>query len=191
MKTYRLSSAGRRTALVLLIGALIIWVFALWNFRNTIATSSDPNAGLLEALRENIDRGLSVGQVIPALLMLVLIVATPLVVWNILEEWGASYTPTDDGLRFTSLGVTLTYPWNGIIGIRRLDDDTDEPLDEVLLDADHTTQIKNPVLRWLHGQAYGRRRLPLYAGLEDRDALLEEIRLRSGLHDIEPAASQQ
>jgi len=191
MKTYRLSSAGRRTAVVLLIGALIIWVFALWNFRNTIATSSDPNAGLLDALRANLDRGLSVGQVIPALLMLVLIVATPLVVWNILEEWGASYTPTDDGLRFTSLGITLTYPWNGIIGIRRLDDDTDEPLDEVLLDADHTTQIKNPLLRWLHGQAYGRRRLPLYAGLEDRDALLEEIRLRSGLHDIEPTASQQ
>ncbi len=191
MKTYRLSSAGRRTAVILLIGALIIWVFALWNFRNTIATSSDPNAGLLDALRANLDRGLSIGQVIPALLMLVLIVATPLVVWNILEEWGASYTPTDDGLRFTSLGITLTYPWNGIIGIRRLDDDTDEPLDEVLLDADHTTQIKNPLLRWLHGQAYGRRRLPLYAGLEDRDALLEEIRLRSGLHDIEPTASQQ
>ncbi len=191
MKTYRLSSAGRRTAVILLIGALIIWVFALWNFRNTIATSSDPNAGLLDALRANLDRGLSIGQVIPALLMLVLIVATPLVVWNILEEWGASFTPTDDGLRFTSLGITLTYPWNGIIGIRRLDDDTDEPLDEVLLDADHTTQIKNPLLRWLHGQAYGRRRLPLYAGLEDRDALLEEIRLRSGLHDIEPTASQQ
>ncbi|NWG21300.1 MAG: hypothetical protein HXY39_13380 [Chloroflexi bacterium] len=191
MKTYRLSSAGRRTAVILLIGALIIWVFALWNFRNTIATSSDPNAGLLDALRANLDRGLSIGQVIPALLMLVLIIATPLVVWNILEEWGASYTPTDDGLRFTSLGITLTYPWNGIIGIRRLDDDTDEPLDEVLLDADHTTQIKNPLLRWLHGQAYGRRRLPLYAGLEDRDALLEEIRLRSGLHDIEPTASQQ
>ena len=30
MKTYRISSSGRRTALILLVAALIIWFFAFW-----------------------------------------------------------------------------------------------------------------------------------------------------------------
>lgn len=189
MKTYRLSAAGRRNALILLVGAVMIWVFAIWTFRATIATSSDPNAGFIDALQQNIARGLSISQIIPALLMLVLIVATPLVIWNLLEEWAATFSAGDDGLRFTSLGVTLTYPWQAIIGIRRDDADSDEPIDELLLNADHTAQIKNPLLRWLHGQAYGRRRVPLYAGLEDREGLLREIRQRAGLSDEAPAPS--
>jgi hypothetical protein len=113
--------------------------------------------------------------------MLVLIVATPLVVWNILEEWAAAYTLAEDGLRFTSLGVALTYPWAGIDAIRRVDEDSDEPIDELVLREDYTRQIRNPALRFLHAQAYGRTRLPLYAGLEDRDELLAEIRRRAGL----------
>jgi len=111
----------------------------------------------------------------------VLIVATPLVIWNILEEWAATYTPTDDGLRFDSLGVAVTYPWDGIGAIRGVDEDSDEPMDELLLREDYTRQIRNPLLRFLHGQAYGRRKLPLYAGLQDRDELLVEIRRRAGL----------
>ena len=42
MKTYRLSSAGRRTARILLVGALIIWAFALWTFRRTLGISYNP-----------------------------------------------------------------------------------------------------------------------------------------------------
>ena len=189
MRTYRLSSSGRRTALILLIGALIIWAFALWTFRSTLGISYNPLA-FWGTLRQSVEQGLSVSQIVPALLMLVLIVATPLVIWNILEEWAAAYTPSESGLRFESLGVALTYPWPGIAALRRVDADADEPIDEVILREDYTGQIRNPVLRFLHRQAYGRTKLPLYAGLEDREALLDEIRQRAGLQeeDGEPAA---
>ena len=189
MKTYRLSSSGRRTALILLVGALIIWAFALWTFRSTLGISYNPLA-FWGTLRQSVEQGLSVSQIVPALLMLVLIVATPLVIWNILEEWAAAYTPSESGLRFESLGVALTYPWPGIAALRRVDADADEPIDEVILREDYTGQISNPALRFLHRQAYGRTKLPLYAGLEDREALLDEIRRRAGLQeeDGEPTA---
>ena len=186
MKTYRLSPAGRRTALILLIGALIIWAFALWTFRTTLGISYNP-IEFWGTLRRQVDAGLSIGQIVPALLMLVLIIATPLVVWNILEEWAAAYTPAEEGLRFTSLGLDLTYPWAGISAVKRVDEDSDEPVDEVVLKEDYTCQIRNPVLRFLHGQAYGRTKLPLYAGLADRDELLEEIRQRAGLDAPAPS----
>ncbi len=190
MKTYRLSPSGRRSAIVLLIGALMIWVFALWTLRIALATSSDPSAGFVQALRENLDRGLSIGQIIPALLMTVLLVATPLAAWSILEELGAQYTPTDAGLRFTSFGVALTCPWNSVVSVRRLDGENDEPFDEVTLSDDFSTQIRNPLVRWLHRQACGARRLIIYAGLADRDDLLHEIRMRAGLIDAQPAGKQ-
>ncbi|MGQ9829341.1 MAG: hypothetical protein ACUVSW_15895 [Roseiflexus sp.] len=190
MKTYRLSPSGRRSAIVLLIGALIIWSFALWTLRITLATGSDPSAGLLQTLQENLNRGLSVGQVIPALLMVVLLIATPLVLWGILEEWGAQYTLTDDSLHFASFGVALTCPWDHISDIRRLEDDAEEPLDAIIVRDDLSSQIKNPLVRWLHRQACGTRRLLIYPSLEDRDDLLQEIRARSGLTDAQSALSQ-
>ena len=183
MKTYRISSSGRRTTIILLGGALIIWGFALWTFRSTLGISYNP-IEFWGTLRASIEEGLSVSQIVPALLLLVLIVATPLVVWNIREEWAAAYTPAEDGLRFASLGVALTYPWTGIGAIRRVDEDSDEPIDELILNEDYTRQIRNPILRFLHAQAYGRTKLPLYAGLEDRDELLEEIRRRVGLQEL-------
>ena len=182
MKTYRISPAGRRTALILLIGALIIWAFALWTFRTTLGISYNP-IEFWGTLRQTVDTGLSIGQIVPALLMLVLIIATPLVIWNILEEWAAAYTLAEDGLRFSSLGLDLTYPWAGISAIQRVDEDSDEPVDEVVLKEDYTRQIRNPVLRFLHSQAYGRTKLPLYAGLGNREELLEEIRRRAGLDE--------
>jgi hypothetical protein len=182
MKSYRLSPAGRRVALVLLISALIIWAFALWVFQTTLGISYNPVA-FWGSLRASIEAGLSISQIVPALLMLVLIIATPLVIWNLLEEWAATYTPTDNGLRFESLGVALTYPWDGITRLRRNSDDADEPTDELVLRGDYTGQIRNPLMRFLHGQAYGRQRLPIYAGLAERDELLAEIRRRSGLEE--------
>lgn len=189
MTTYRLSPSARRSAMALLIGALLIWVFALWTLRISIATSSDPSTGLLQALRENLDRGLSLGQMIPALLMVVLLAATPLVAWSILEELGAQYTPTDAGLRFTSFGIALTCPWSSVIGIRRRHDDADDPLDEVTLRDDPSIQIRNPLVRWLHRQACGAGRLPIYSGVENRDDLLREICTHAGLNDAQPALS--
>lgn len=189
MKTYRLSPSGRRTALILLIGALIIWAFALWSFRSTLGISYNPLA-FWGSLRASIERGLGVGEVVPALLMLVLIVATPLVVWNILEEWDAAYTPSEEGLQFSSLGVRVTYPWDGIRAVRPVDEESDEPMDELVLAEDYTAQIKNPLLRFLHRQAYGRTKLPLYAGLDGREELLAEIRRRAALDAAVPADAQ-
>jgi hypothetical protein len=167
MKIYRLSPSGRRTTLVLLVGALIIWIFAIWTLQSTLASAVDQSFGI--------------GQIVPALLMLALIIATPFVVWNLLEEWTAAYMPTDDGLRFMALGVDLTYPWAGMRGLRPVDDDSEEPMDELLLDANYTGAIRNPLIRFLHAQAYGRQKLPIYAGLEARDELLQNIRDRAGL----------
>ena len=187
MKSYRLSAAGRRTALILLVSALIIWAFALWTFRSTLGSSNDAQASFWSAFQANIAQGLSIGQIVPALLMLVLIIATPLVVWNVLEEWAAVYSVTDAGLRFESLGVDVLYPWLGIVSVQRQYEDAAEPVDELILNSDYTRQIRNPVLRFLHGQAYGRKRLPIYAGLEQRDDLLHEIRARASLIDISNA----
>jgi hypothetical protein len=176
--------------MVLLIGALLIWVFAVWTLRISIATSSDPSASFVQALRENLERGLSLSQMIPALLMVVVVVATPLVAWSILEELGAQYTPMDAGLRFTSFGVALTCPWSSVVGVRRRDDDADESLDEVALNDDPSRQIRNPLVRWLHRQACGARRLIIYSGVENRDDLLREIRAHAGLNDAQPALSE-
>jgi hypothetical protein len=180
MKTYRISPSGRRTALILLVGALIIWVFALWTFSSTLGISYNPIA-FWGTLRASIEQGLSISQLVPALLMLVLIVATPLVIWNICEELSAAYTPAEDGLRFSAPGVMLRVPWAGIGAVRRLDEDSDEPIDELVLREDYTGQIRNPLIRFLHGQAYGRTRLPIYAGVTDREELLTTIRERAQL----------
>ena len=184
MKTYRISSSGRRTALILLVGALIIWIFALWTFGSTLGISYNPVA-FWGTLRASIEQGLSISQLVPALLMLVLIVATPLVIWNICEELAAAYTPTEDGLHFTALGVKLILPWAGISAIRRVDEDSDEPMDELILREDYTSQIRNPLLRFLHAQAYGRTKLPIYAGVADRDDLLAVIHQQAELVEIE------
>lgn len=177
MKTYRLSPSGRRLTMALLVAALLIWAFALWSFSSTLKISYNP-LQFWGSLQATLASGLTIGQVVPALLMLVLIVATPLLLWNLLEEWAAGYTPTADGLRFESLGISVTYPWAAVRAVRAADDDPDEPLDELVLSADFTRQIPNPLLRLLHRQAFGGTRLPIYPGVEDRDSLLHEIRAR-------------
>ena len=72
-------------------------------------------------------------------------------------------------------------PWVGISAIRRVDEDSDEPMDELILREDYTSQIRNPLLRFLHAQAYGRTKLPIYAGVADRDDLLAVIRQHAEL----------
>jgi len=71
--------------MVLLVAALLIWVFAIWSFASTLRISYHP-LRLWPSLQQSLAEGLGVGQVVPALLMLALIVATPLLIWNLLEE---------------------------------------------------------------------------------------------------------
>lgn len=175
MKTYRLSSAGRRNVLVLLVAALLIWAFALWSFASTLRISYNP-LQFWASFQESLAQGFGVGQVVPALLMLVLIIATPLLIWALLAEWSAAYTPTAEALRFESFGVRLTCPWTAVRALVRPDADADEPFDELLLDDDPSATIAHPLVRLLHRQACGPGRLPIYPGLEERDELIAEIR---------------
>jgi hypothetical protein len=173
MRTYRLSPAGKRQTLVLLVAALIIWAFAVWSFASTLRISYNP-LQLWPSLQQSLAQGLGVGQVAPALIMLVLIIATPLLVWSLLEELSAAYTPTAEGLRVETLGARVTYPWAAIAGVRR-HDDADEPFDELVVSDDQSSQIASPLVRFLHRQSAGPGRLPVYPGLEQRDELIAEI----------------
>lgn len=181
MKTYQLSALGRRNVVLLMIGAALIWVFAVWVFQSTLAISMNPST-MLDALQATLSEGLTVDRTVPALFMIVLMVAAPLTMWNIAMEWGVRYTPLADGLRYESSGVSLMIPWTSIAEIRTIDADSDEPAHELRLKVDPTTQITNPLLRILHAQAYGRAVLPLYAGIEHREELIDEIRRRAGLN---------
>ena len=172
MKYYDISSDGRRTIVLLLLAAFAIWAFALWNLRSTLGLSYHP-LHFIDSLRDGIAAGYSVTQLVPALLMIVLIFATPLVVWNLCEEYAARYTPGPEGLRFDSIAITLDIPWALVTGVRRIDADSDDPSDELQLAEDLSGQIRNPVVRLLHRQGYGRR--VLYAGVRDREELIGVI----------------
>jgi hypothetical protein len=174
MKYYDMTADGRRTIVLLVFAAFAIWAFALWNLRSTLGLSYHP-LRFIESLRDGIAAGYGATQLIPALLMVVLIIATPLVIWNLCEEYAARYTPGPDGLRFDSIGITLDIPWAAVTGIRRIDGDSDDPSDELQLADDPSQQIRNPIIRVLHRQGYGRRVLPIYAGVRDRDELIGVI----------------
>jgi hypothetical protein len=201
--TYPMSRDGRRQAIILLLGVISIWVFALWSF---IAIFPDGVTGV---------------EWVTGALMLGIILVAPIVAWTLLEEANARITTDDQSITYSTFGgLKLTYAWADIAGFKgkgrkgRLarfflgdedgDSDTagddkaskieensgpvvagegedeettpeDEP-DTVLLALrkDPATQIANPVVRFLHKQAHGDA-LPVYGGLENRKALLDEI----------------
>lgn len=173
MKTYRQSPAGKRQSLVLLVAALLIWAFALWSFASTLRISYNP-LQFWPSLQQSLAQGLGLGQVVPALLMLALIIATPLLIWSLLEEYAAAYTPTPDGLRFEAIGADVVYPWASLSGLHYTDDG-EEPFAELVVEGDPPAPIANPLVRFLHRQAAGTGRLPIYPGVERRDELIAEI----------------
>jgi hypothetical protein len=129
MKTYQLSATGRRNVMLLMIGAGLIWIFAIWTFQSTLAISYSPGK-VLDSLQATLGQGLTVDRTIPALFMLVLMVAAPLTIWNIAMEWVVRYTPTGDGLHYDAFGIRLEIPWSNISDIRAIDTDSDEPSHE-------------------------------------------------------------
>ena len=129
-----------------------------------------------------IQQGLTVSQIVPALLLIVLIVALPVLLWNLIEEWSTTYTVRDDGLIYDTVqGISVLYPWHTIKALRPVDPDAREPAHELIVSEDGICQINSRVLRWLHQQAFGSTRVPIYAQVVDRDELLHEIVTRSGL----------
>jgi hypothetical protein len=199
--TFAMSRDGRRQAIVLLLGVISIWVFALWTLVTTL------------------DGGLSGAEWVTAALMLAVLLVAPLVGWTLLEEANARYTVSPDGLTYTTFGgVNLTFPWSDIQGVKPRDapgriarfflgddahafadtppaaepdvstaapttaDSEGEPDGEprtVLLAvrADPGARIANPLVRFLHKQAHGDA-LPVYGGLDNQQTLLDEIASR-------------
>jgi hypothetical protein len=196
---YPMSKEGRRQAIILLLGVISIWVFALWSL---IAMLPDGITGV---------------EWVTGLLMLGILVVAPVVAWTLLEEANSRITADDAGINYNTIGgISLSYSWADIAGFKEKgrkgriarfflgDDDgdnsssksneteentpavkagkedeetppDDEP-DTMLLTVrkDLTPQIANPVVRFLHRQAHGND-LPIYGGLENREALLSEI----------------
>lgn len=190
MQAHQLSSAGKRTILAMLVGALIIWAFALWTFRSTIGSvPGEPELGFFAALGRNLSQGFGIGQIIPALLMLVLVVATPLVFWNLIVEYAADYTATEQGLQFHSFGIALDLPWTTMTTLRTAEEV--ERGSALMFDRDITQHIGNPLVRLLYRLNYGRSSLPIYATLDERAALLDEIATRSGVSAMPPVLLHQ
>ena len=179
MKDFQLSGPGRRNAWLMLVGAGLIWVFAIWTFQSTLGISYVPG-DVGASLGTMWSEGLTVNRTVPAIFMLVLMVAAPLTMWNISMELVCQYAVTDQGLRYRATGIDITIPWDGITEIRTVDGDSDEPSDELILRDAPSVQIANPVFRLLYSQAYGARVLPVYPGVSDRIELIAEIRRRSG-----------
>lgn len=193
-KTYRLTRQGRSLAITLLIGAIVLWITALWMLGNTLNLNlrrlPDSLYTVLDAtlkgqLANEPYKGLTVNQLVPAALLLVLVIAAPLMVWNVCEEWFTRYTVTDQGLLYQTIGrIKVLYRWEAIHGIRPVDPQADEPVDELIVDRDGILQIRSRLLRTLHRLAFGRGRVPIYAGVEDRDELLARISEYSKLEAV-------
>jgi len=182
-KTYRLSRAGRRVAYLLLVGSILIWGFALWTLKNTLKIGLRPQNILpsLKLLAKRIlgyqgTQPLTAEEAIPAIIMLVLAIVIPLLVWNIIEELRSSYSVGPAGITFRSWGIRLEYPWTEVAAVRQVDEESEDPLDELVVRTSRLSTIRGGLARFLHWQAYGRHKLPLYSGLEERDELLARIR---------------
>jgi hypothetical protein len=190
MKTYRLSKNGRTIAGGLALGGLVVWCFALWKLADVLGLNY---LRLPSTLRGAVEQGLTASQIVPALMLLVLIVAAPLLIWNVIEEWSTTYTVRDDGLVYDTVqGISVLYPWSAIKGLRRVDPEADEPVHELLVDQAEIRQINSRVLRWLHRQAFGRSRIPIYAHVVDRAELIDAIVSRAGLQQgTEPRTKNQ
>ncbi|HET9492898.1 MAG TPA: hypothetical protein VFR15_01570 [Chloroflexia bacterium] len=198
--TYAMSRDGRRQAIVLLLGVISIWVFALWTLITTL------------------DAGLSGAEWVTAALMLAVLLVAPLVGWTLLEEANARYTVSPDALTYSTVGgINLRFAWSDIQGIKPKDapgrlarfflgddapalaepeaatpaaatepaqpapEETEpdgEPRTVLLgLSTSPSAQIANPVVRFLHKQAHGDA-LPVYGGLDNQQTLLDEIASR-------------
>jgi hypothetical protein len=193
-KTYRLGRAGRRMAYLLLAGSVLIWGFSLWTLKNTLKIGLRPQNILpsLKVLAKRVlgfagTEPLSAEEAIPAIIMLVLAIVVPLLIWNIVEELRASYTVGPNGITFRSWGIRLDYPWTEIAALRPVDEESEEPLDELIVRTSRLSSIRGRLARFLHWQACGRNKLPLYTGLEDRDDLLARIRAALAAAETPPA----
>lgn len=177
MRTYRLSTVGRHTTLILMAAAVLIGSFALYTLPGTLGIRYTQLATTFDAA---LRKGLGLGQLIPAGILIVMLIAAPLLLWSLLEEWSTSYTVADDGLTYRTLaGIVLHYPWTAVRSLKEGEDA--DAIAELVIAPEASPRIRNPLLRWLHRQAFGLNRVPIYPEVEAHDELLAEIVARAGL----------
>jgi hypothetical protein len=187
-----MSREGRRQAIVLLLGVLSIAVFALWSFINILQDGVDGVEWVSGLLM------LAILLVTPLVGWTLLEEARASVQ---ADDIGVTYK--------TAGGVTLAFPWTEVTGFEQKtgrsrlarfflgDDKDDGPVqpppgeqDENVADGepgtllltvrtDPSQQITNPLVRFLHRQAYSAN-IPIHGGLEARQQLIEEIKTRTG-----------
>ncbi|WP_322511065.1 hypothetical protein [Chloroflexus sp.] len=172
-RSYRLSPAGRRENLLMIAVAMLLWVFALWSFASTLRLNLHPTA-FWSDLQRVFAQPPALEQTAPALLLLVLILATPLLIWNFITEWDTVFAPSSEGLRYEAMGVRLCCPWEDIIALQPIPVNPNEAV-VVYCQRDPAEAIANPLRRWLHRQMHGRQRLVIGADIEQRDELVQQI----------------
>ncbi len=178
MKTYRLTSTGRRTTLILMIATVLIGGFALYTLQSTLGFRYLDFGPSVAAMLE---RGLGPGELIPGGILLMMIIAAPLLLWSLWEEWSTTYGVSAEGLTYKTVrGIALHYPWSAVRTVRRRDEG--EAIVEVVV-APGSAHIPHPLLRWLHHQAFGANIVPIYPGVEARDELIGQIVERAGLNN--------
>src|SRR5207245_6632727 len=84
-RVYPMSRQGRRQALILLLGVVTMWIFALWT--------------LITILQD----GITGVEWVSLALMLGLLVVAPVVAWTLLEEANSSITFSDAGICYRTL----------------------------------------------------------------------------------------
>ncbi len=167
--TYRLSTAGKLTVLTYIIATLGLMVFAAWLALDTLGLKLSSWSASWATAQPT----WTSGQITVAAGLLVVLCASPLLLWNLLAEALIRYTPTDSGLLVRTLGINHSYPWASMSFIHPADRAGLHQRDDVLLAAPHGRAWSH----WLLN-IYGR--LPIYAHVHDRERLLATIQDRLG-----------
>lgn len=186
-----MSREGRRQAVVLLLGVISIAIFALWSFINI--------------LQDGVD---GVEWVSGILMLMILLVTPFVAWTLLEEAQASIKADDKGITYKTAGGIAITYPWAEVAGFEQragrgkiarffLGEDKDaaaaapqpgEPDENAAEDepgtlmlsvrTDPAGQIANPLVRFLHTQAYSKN-LPIHGGLEARQQLIEEIKTRT------------
>lgn len=177
MKTYRLTRQGRLLTLSLMAAVVLLWVFALLSLPGVLGiTYGDLPGSLLAAAQDGFDAS----ELIPGAILVAMLVAAPVVLAGLIEEWSTRYGVTDDALLYQTLpGIMLRAPWSTIRGLHGAE--REASVAEVIVPPEMVQSIRSPVLRAVHRHAVGADRIPIPWGVENRDDLLAEIVRRSGL----------
>lgn len=161
---YRLSAAGRWKLAALLAATALCWLLGLVLYRQ--AWAPPPAEG---AARPPLQ-----GLVVPGYLFGALLLAAPLLAWDLLAELTARYAVLPEGLRFRSLLLDVTYPWQRLQSLKPAGRGA-AGFQPGRIDVTAAPAPLALVGRLLHPQTYGRHRVPIYADVAGRDELVAAI----------------